>query len=466
MAVRVGMGVLTSVLLLGGCAAPGPVPLPKVAGAQEGWVAGSAAATGPVAADWWKGLGDATLSALVDRALAANADIAEAEAKLRAARASVDAARGRQLPQVNASASATTNEQSGNGMIPFGKLPGVTRNYDLFDAGFDAAWEIDLWGARAKATRAAAARGDAAAAQADGVRLSVVAEVVRSYAELRAGQARRGALAGQAQALEALAALQQARLAAGETARDESLATRQRLEAVRAQQATTAAEIAANAYALGVLSGQPPEAMRALAEAPGPQPAAPAVALLGMRSDVLRRRPDMRAAGADVAAAHADAAVARAQLFPSLSLTGNVGLQARHTGDFTAADSSRFSLGPTLHWPVFAGGQLRAQLRGARASEAAAVARYQKAVLSALADSESAANRLERARAALEAAEAGQSAVAASRRLADLRYARGEDNRPAALEARLAELTAEQTTQTARAAALEAYAALCKALGV
>lgn len=455
--------LLPLAILLGGCAAHHATPLPAVAGATGAWIA--VTPPGPVAQHWWSALGDPVLDGLIARGLAANPDLAEAQAKLRAARETQAATRGRALPQINASGSATTNAQSGNGMIPFGKLPGVTREYNLFDAGFDAAWEIDLWGAHASAIRAAAARGDSAAAQADGVRLTLAAEIARNYTDLRAAQARRANLAAQVEALSALAALQQARLTAGETARDDALAIRQRLSTARGALAGAEADGTAAANALAVLIAQPPEAVQALAGQSGPIPAAPETPLLGLRSDLLIRRPDVRAAAADVAATRADAAAAHAALFPSLSLTGTVGQQARHGGDFTAGDSLRFGVGPSLHWPVFAAGQMLAQSRGARAQADAAAARYAKAVLSALADSETAANRLARAGQTRDAALDAASAAGATSTLAEQRHAQGEDSRLQALEARLTALTADNAAITARAAHTAAYVALGKALG-
>ena len=460
---RTAYAVALCALLVGGCAPHVAAPLPVVAGADGGWLAGSS--PGPLAPKWWRGLGDARLDALIERALAGNFDLAEAGARLRAARASLSAARGRQAPQVNAAGAATTNAQSANGTIPFGKLPGVTREYELFDAGFDAAWEIDLWGARASAVRAAAARGEVAAAQAEGVRLALAAEIARQYIDLRGAQARVANYAAQIAALSALAGLAEARLVAGEAGRDEGLAMRQRLGNLRAALAGAEGDASAAGTALGVLTGQPPEAMAALVAQAGAIPAAPGVVLLGMRSQVLARRPDVRAAAAELAAYRADADVAHAALFPSLSLTGNIGQQARQSGDFTAPGSLRYGFGPSLHWPVFAAGQLRAQVRGARAQADAAAARYEKAVLAALADSETAANRLVRAGEGREAAMDAAAAANAARDLAERRFATGEDSRLQALEARLSALAADNAAIAAKAAQATAYVALGKALG-
>lgn len=461
---RASVCALSFALILAGCARPDDRPAPVVTRAKAGWIEARYEA-GPLAPDWWKALGDPRLDALITQALTASPDLTEAEARLRAARASVAAARGRDLPQINASGSASTNAQSANGMIPFGKLPGVSRTYNLFDAGFDAAWEVDLWGRQASVIRAATARGRLAEAQRDGTRLSLAAEVARTYIDLRSAQLRSANLARQVELLAAMLAMEQARVLAGEAQRNEELALRQRLEAARAAQGPVQAEAAANAYGLAVLTGQAPEAMHELLAETGRLPAAPAVTLLGLRSDVLTRRPDVRAALFDLSAARGDADAAHAALFPSLSLTGSIGQQARSGSDFTAANSLRYGFGPTLHWPLFAGGQLRAQWRGARAQADAAAARYEKAVLTALADSETAANRLARAVQSQDAADRAAQVADATAQLARQRYDRGEDNRLQALEAQLAALSAQASAVSVDTARAQAYIALGKALG-
>lgn len=454
---------LLPLLALGACAIHHDSAAPAVPGATAGWI--EAGAPEALSGHWWQDLHDPQLDSLIDRALQASPDLTEAEARLRLARANLAATRGAALPQLSATTSATTNAQSGNGMIPFSKFPGVSREYDLFDGGFDASWEIDLWGRRASANRAAAARSDASAADRDGVRLQLASEVARIYTDLRLAQARRANLVAQVAALSDLATLQAARFAAGEAARDDSLALRQQRDSARASLATLEGEVSADAFALATLTGQPPEATVPLAAAPAAIPHAPAVALVGLRSDVLRRRPDVRSAAANLAAAHADVDVAHAALFPSLSLTGSIGQQARSAGDLFADSSSRFGFGPSLHWPIFAGGQLRAQLGGAKASADAAAARYEKAVLGALSDSETALNRLARAGEAEDAATAAAEATRATRSLSDRRFTSGEDSRLQRLQAELAMLSAEASESNAQAARTTAYVALGKALG-
>ncbi|MDE2340026.1 MAG: TolC family protein, partial [Alphaproteobacteria bacterium] len=142
--------------LLAGCTVGPEVKRPEVAGVNAPWV--EPAAPAAVKSDWWTDLHDPQLDALIQAALAHNLDIAEAEAHLREARASRDAAAGGRLPQVNASASVNENGLSENGLLPINKIPGISRDYSLFDGGFDASWELDLWGGAKRTEQAAQAR--------------------------------------------------------------------------------------------------------------------------------------------------------------------------------------------------------------------------------------------------------------------------------------------------------------------
>ena len=131
----------------------------------------------------------------------------------------------------------------------------------------------------------------------------------------------------------------------------------------------------------------------ALASQPALWPTTPPTIGVGLRSELLRRRPDVRQAERDLAASTADIGVATADLFPKISLIGSIGQQAQHTGDLTSQLSQRFHYGPSLSWPIFSAGRIRAQIRAADARADEAGARYEKAVLTALADSETAINR-------------------------------------------------------------------------
>ncbi len=452
---------LALLLCLGACTVGPNFKRPIIAGSEAGWQS-AAAQPGPVDAAWWHTLGDAQLDALVAAALANNLDLREAAARLREARAGRDAAAGRASPEVSVRGSATQNRISGNGQLPVARIPQFSRDYALFDLGFDASWEIDLWGGTRRAVEGAGARAQAAELRAGDVRLQVIAEVVRSYADLRAAQARRTSVAAEAEARQTVADLAQRRFTGGEGTRIEAAQAAQRAASVRALLPQIQADASAAQARLALLTGRPPEAVT-LADAPLPLP--PALVAAGIRSELLQRRPDIRAAEADLAAATADVGVETANLYPRFSLLGGLGRQSRTVDGLVDGPTTRFSIGPSFSWPIFSAGRIRAQIRGSNARADAAAARYEKAVLSALADSETALNRYAAARAEAQTREAVLAEATTVARLAERRWRAGEDDRLQALEAEAVRRGAEQAVLAARAATLTSYAALSKALG-
>ncbi len=291
-------------------------PEPRLA---SQWV--GPASAGETAEDgWWKTLNDPLLDALVDETLAASPTLREAQARLAEARAARDAVRGTTGPQAQVSASGGETVLSRNGQLPIGSIPGFSRDFSLFDLGFDASWEIDLWGRRTRQIEAANARADQAELAVQGVRLQLIAELARAYVDLRLAQQQQ-VLARQAlDARAMLADLTALRAQAGEAGRSEA---EQAASDVGAAQATLAAAQAAEraaALRVVVLAGAQPEALLPRLAAPAPIPAAPVAIQAGLPTDLLRRRPDIRAAERDLAAATADVGVATADLFPRLTL--------------------------------------------------------------------------------------------------------------------------------------------------
>lgn len=435
---------------------------PALSAVTAPWVTPADAA--PVDPGWWRALDDPLLTRLVESAVARNLDLREAEATLRAARADRDAAAGGRLPAVNAAGSATTNRLSENGQIPIGAIPGFDRNLNLFDAGFDASWEIDLWGRNARTIEAANARADAADAARAAMTTQVIAEAVRAYADLRTAQARAASAGADADAQAGIARLTEQRYRAGEASRFDFVRADAQARATAAAIAGLNADATAAAYRLALLTGQPPEALISELRAPGPIPQPRAIAA-GLRADLLRRRPDIRQAERTLAAATADIGVATANLFPRFSLLGSIGQQAQHGGDLASAASTRFSVGPSFSWPIFAGGTIRAQIRAADARADAAAARYEKAVLAALGDSETALNRYAAAQSMRKDRDAARDRTAEALDLARQRYRAGEDDLIVLLDAQSAFSAADAQAIDAHAAELQAAIALYKALG-
>ena len=436
---------------------------PTLTGETGSWVASANSATPDLSP--WQSLGDPVLVRLIDQALAASPDLAEARGRLAEARALRDAAAGRRLPEIDGAGSAQQQQLSRNGQIPVANIPRFDRNYSLFDLGFDASWEIDLWGGTRRSVEAAGRQVELATARLADARLQIVAEVARSYGDLRAAQALLASARADADAQAKSAMLVAQRFRAGEATRFDDRRAESQARTAAAALPGYEADARAAAYQLAALTGQRPEALEDVVAVPTPLPATPVDVAVGLRSDVLRRRPDVRAAEADLAAATANIGAETANLFPRFSLTGNFGQQARSPGDLFSVGSMRFQVGPSFRWPIFDAGRVRANIRAANARADQAAARYTKAVLSALADSETAVNRYAAALATVRERASARAASAASLDLARQRYRAGEDDLLALLDAQLQFTTVDRGLVQAQQQAFVTYAALVKSLG-
>ncbi|TAL95139.1 MAG: TolC family protein [Rhodanobacter sp.] len=338
-------------------------------------------------ATWWTTLGDPVLDRLVATALSDNLDLRQAQARIREERALRDRAAGGYAPSVGASGSVNRRRQSKNGPLPIGSIPGLDRDQTIYDAGFDTAWEIDLFGRTRRALESANAGMQAAQADANDVRISVAAEVARSYLTLRGAQrelaAREASLATLQQTLE----LVRKRLDAGDAAQSDVDAARARLAAASAGLPGIHARQRAAALGLSVLLGAPPERELTLLDT-RTAPITLAPIPVGERADILRRRPDVRAAERRLAARTADIGVATAELFPKLSIGASGGFQSLDAGNLLESASQTFSILPLISWRVFDGGRVRAEIHASEARQQQAALAYEKTVLSALGDAE------------------------------------------------------------------------------
>lgn len=458
------LSLLMLLLLAGGCTVGPDYQRPRAPGASApGWV--EPGAPGAIDVAWWRQFDDPLLTALVEEAFAGSPDVAEATARLREARANRAATAGATWPGLTATGSATENRLSENGQIPVGSVPGFQRDYSLFDLGFDASWEVDLWGRQRRRVEAARAREVAAEAARRDVLVMLSAEIARAYLDLRGAQADVAELDAIAGADTELARLVRLRFDAGEASRIDLEGAESTARSSTATAAQARSTVAAALYRIGALVGAAPEEIAPRLTDPRPLPPSPDSILVGIRSDLLERRPDVRRAERELAAATADIGVAKADLFPRFSLFGSIGQQARAAGDLTDGESTRYQIGPSFSWPIFAGGAIRARIRAADARADAAAARYEQAVLGALADSETAINRFLNARSARAEADAALAAQQAAFELAEQRARRGEDDRLALMRATRQRSAAERSAIAARHTQAEAAVALFKALG-
>ncbi len=400
-------------LLLGACAVGPDYDEAPPVDTGSGWTQPADIEGAPAdLATWWTLLGDPVLDRLVATALSDNLDLRQAQARIGEARALRDRAAGGYAPAVGASSSVTRRRQSENGPLPIGSIPGLERDQTIYDVGFDAAWEIDLFGSTRRAVESATASVEASAADASDVRISVVAEVARSYFNLRGAQRELAAREGSVNTLQQTFDLVQKRFDVGDAAQADVDAAEARLASSAAGVPGIEARQRAAALGLGVLLGAPPERELSLLDTRVPELALVALPV-GERADLLRRRPDVRAAERRVAASTANIGVATAELFPKLTIGAGGGFQSLDSSNLFDTPSQTFSIMPLISWRVFDGGRVRAEIHASEARQRQAVLAYEKAVLAALGDAERA---LSNYRYGLEAVQRQQVATEAARR--------------------------------------------------
>ena len=447
--------------LLAGCATVGPdyrAPDAQALGVPAHWNAPSADAA-PVRelATWWRKLGDPTLDSLIERALANNRDVAVAGARLREARARRDLALANRLPTVGASVSASrsrSSEQVGGG-----------NSRSLFDAGFDAQWEPDLFGGQRRAVEAAEADLAASQGDLDATRVSLAAELARNYVDVRSFQARlaiaRANLESQLETLQ----ITEWRTQAGLTTSLDVEQSRAAVEQTRARIPVLATSLAQAKHRIAVLAGVAPGTVDPVLAAQAPLPAVPASIALGIPADTLRQRPDLRAAERRVAAETARIGVQAAGAYPALSLTGTIGLESLTLAGLTHGGALATQIAGQLAATIFDAGRVRRQVEIQTAVQERALFAYQGVVLTALEDVENALvafDSAERQRVALEAA------VVAARNAslyARQRYAAGITDFQTVLDTERTVLTVEESLAIAEADRVAGLIQLYKALG-
>jgi multidrug efflux system outer membrane protein len=358
---------------------------------------------------WWQQFRDPILDRLEETAVAGNLNLQAAYLRIVEARTQVQSARAQGLPSLDASASYE-REQLGiagilkaQGGAPAGAAtsPAVQSLISTFESpvnlyqiGFDASWEIDLFGKVRRSVEAARAQVDQAAESRNDLLVSLEAEVAQTYFQLRAGQVLR-------QITRKLIDDQQQVADLILNRHQHGLAGEVDVQAARAQLANLESElpqydqtISTSRHALAVLTGKPPAELDAAFGEEGQVPALPSEIPIGVPSALARRRPDIRNAEAALHAATAEIGVSVASLFPDISLAGTYGLRNTKTGYLFDWASHFYTFGPTVSLPIFQGGALVANVRLSKARAAEAALTYRQTVLSALQDVEDALSSL------------------------------------------------------------------------
>jgi multidrug efflux system outer membrane protein len=463
-AARLQASGLLVLWLLSGCTLVGPdykSPQPQVSNTFAS-ADGLPFVRDSIDSRWWRRFRDPMLERLIEQALAKNHDLRIALARLREARALWLEARFDRYPTVTAGGSYANVKQSVAALSDF---PDLDTDHELYRAGFDAFWEIDFFGRVRRSVEARAAEDAAQKASLHDVMISLIAEVARNFLELRGAQnrlavAQRNA-ENQRQTLDLTTALQEGgRGTALDTAR-----ARAQLDATRSGIPPLQASVRRAIHRLSVLTGAEPQALAPALSAPAPLPGLPARIALGSARDLLRRRPDIRVAERNLAAATARIGVATADLFPRVTFTGSIALEANSPAGFGKSGGDAYSFGPSIRWAAFDIGRVRAQIAGADARAEAALAQYEKAVLTALEETE---NTLTQFRREAERRDLLRSSSQASKEAAYLARARFEEGAAdflTVLDAERTLLEAEERLAQSQTDTATALVALYKALG-
>ena len=462
-AVQALAGVLTVAGVVAGCAVGRNYHRPETPVDAHFANAGEPGfAEGDAVERYWSAFADPTLDALVDDALAHNKDLAAAEANLRAARAARRLAGFDQFPTATFAGSYTHNLESQQ------QLPGYDqhdREFDTAQAGFDGLWELDLFGRVRRNVEAARADLGASAATVRDARVSVIAEVARDYFILRGLQDQAALTAQNADNQFRSLKLTRTRLEAGRGNELDTSRAEAQWQTTLASIPTLQASIATTMYRLSVLTGRQPAALSERLTPQAPLPTLPVLNSIGTPEQLLRRRPDIRVAERRLAGATARIGVATGDLFPKVTLVGDVGYWAPVFSDFGQSEARFFSVGPSISWAAFDLGRVRARISSAQAQTDAALAAYEGAVLNALEDTEGALINYGRSQSRREAL---RIAAAASDKAADLarkRFAGGLIDFLEVLDAERTALSAELLLSQSRTDAATSLIAVYKALG-
>ncbi len=422
---------------------------------------------GAVEGEWWRLFKDPVLDRLVVEALTHNTDIRQASANLKRARAILSESRGQRLPGTTLQGGYTRQRQGTANQAA--TMPGVALpdafEFDSFQIGFDASYEVDLFGRVSRSIEAS--RGDTEAAQAalDGARVAVAAETARTYAAA-CGFAAQAQVARETVELQTRTFdLTQRLVEAGRgTARDIDQA-RVLTENARAQVPAFEAERRAALYALATLTGKPPAELDSEANACATPPGVSDLIPVGDGQALLARRPDVRQAERALAADTARVGVATASLYPSIRLLGSVSLGAQSLDDLGKSSSFNFSLGPLLSWSFPNITAARAQIRQAEAGAEGSLAAFDGTVLTALREVEQALARYSGEIERNVALRRADTAATNAARIAILRFDAGRDSLLQRIDAERDRANARGALAQSNAALAEAQVALFKALG-
>jgi len=358
--------------------------------------------TSAVDTRWWRNFNDPQLDSLIARAIAGNLSLQQTVLRIAGARERLSQAQGGLFPSLNGSAKVTRQQLGLEGLLKANgvndqvdstvasQLNGLTQPVTLYQGSFDASWELDLWGKVRRQIESANAQQQAAIEQRNDALVSLEAEVVCAWLQLRGAQATVNTLQQQIAVADQTWQLTQSQQRNGLAPLTDVENARAQLSSLQAQLPQYQAQTRQAMNGLAVLIGKTPGALDAELQTPKALPALPNAVAVGIPSTLARRRPDIRQAEAKLHAQTAGIGVSVAQLFPSLSLTGQLGVRNTDASYLDDWSSHFYSVGPSLSIPLFQGGRLVSSVKLARAQQASAALDYRQTVLTALQDVENA----------------------------------------------------------------------------
>jgi outer membrane protein, multidrug efflux system len=411
-------------------------------------------------AQFWTQFNDATLNTLVADALQANHDLRIAYARFTEARAARRESVYDIAPTVTASGGYTEQKFAKDQTV----APGVSTT-KLWDAGFDAVWELDFFGQIRRSIEASRAEAQSAEASLRDAQVVVTAEVARTYFELRGQQSQLDVARRNADNQRATLNLTNARLDAGRGTELDTSRAQAQLSATLATIGPLEAAVARSIHRLSVLTGREPTALTTTLSSAQDLPPLPPVIAVGNPADLLRRRPDIQASERALAADTARIGIAVADLFPHVTFTGSVGYAAANTGALGDNGTGTRLIAPGISWAAFDIGRVRARIAGSRARADASLAGYEKTVLGALEETEDALVTHARSRERLEHTADSARASAVAARLARARFDGGIVDFLEVLDTERVQLQAEDALAQSRTDTATSLIAVYKALG-
>jgi len=411
-------------------------------------------------ADWHE-LGDTTLTRLVHEVLNANLDIRTAEARVRGARAARTSALLELTPSVNLGGGYTRQRLSS---ASFPGTSGPFPDQDVWDAGFDASWEFDLFGRLRRNISAQGAFAEASSEDLRNVQVFLTAELARSYFELRGAQERLAVARSNAENQKRTLEVTQERLDNGRGTGFDTERAKAQLGSTLASIPAFEAQVAAAQYRIGVLVGRPPAVVAGELDEIVDLPELPDTVPLAAPDSLIRRRPDVGAAERQLAGQQALVGAAKAEYFPRIVVGGGAGYTSSTFEDLTGSNTFRYAVGPVISLPLN-WGRIKANVDVTKAQADEAKAQYAQTVLLAQQDVETALSRYRTSRSRVERLREAAVASAAAAELARLRFSEGVTDFLQVLDAERTQLGAEDDLAQGRTDAATSYAALYKALG-